>query len=240
MNTINPSNPSDNLISNAYAYKNQKTAAKAAVKADGHGMEAKISDKVDKVEKNPEIAIKKSSGVPETEGVYTKKTAHNEKAEGISAQINLLRQQSAESLVQMIYDVLSMEGRHRGATWAKLEDAVMSLKEQISSGALEVTPEEQAAAAAAIGDDGPWGVEAVSDRLVAMAVKLSGGDESKFKMMRSAIEAGFKMAEAMWGGELPEISYKTFEATMTKLAAAFGQNRHEASEASQAAESQPS
>ena len=35
--------------------------------------------------------------------------------------------------------------------------------------------------------------------------------------MRNAFEKGFKKAEQIWGGELPDISKRTYEATMKKF-----------------------
>ena len=56
-----------------------------------------------------------------------------------------------------------------------------------------------------------------SDRLVDFAKALTGGDSSKIESMRSAIKKGFEEAKKLWGGELPEISQKTYDATMKKL-----------------------
>ena len=209
---MNPIKPADNLANSVYTHKTAKKAA-----------EKDIAEK-NIINKNPEAAVnvKKSSEAPADDGVYSKKAGNINRAALESININAIRQQNAEQLIQMIYDVLNMQGRQGFMARGKLENAILGLKNYLENGGT-VTPEEQSAAAAAIADDGPWGVEAVSDRLVAMAVKFANGDESKFNMMKSAIEAGFKAAEAAWGGQLPEISYKTFEATMNKLAAAFGQ-----------------
>ena len=206
MNTIKPA---DNMIS---PYQNKTQTAKKAEKQE--------EDVKNNKDKNQPYVKKTGEQVQADSGVYSRKSVNKTKTGGIS--VNTLRQQNAEQLVQMIYDILSMQGRHGRIARARLEDAILGIKDYLENGGT-VSADEQAAAAAAIADGGPWGVEAVSDRLVAMAVKLADGDESKYKMMKSAIEAGFKMAEAAWGGQLPEISYKTFDATMTKLAAAFGQ-----------------
>lgn len=67
-----------------------------------------------------------------------------------------------------------------------------------------------------IGENGPLGVEAVSDRLVNFAKALSGGDKSKLTTLRKAIDQGFKEAEKILG-KLPEISQKTYDRIMEKL-----------------------
>lgn len=75
----------------------------------------------------------------------------------------------------------------------------------------EATREE---AAAQIADDGYWGVEQTSGRILDFARSLSGGDPSKIDLLRGAFEMGFKQASDAFGGELPEISQKTFEAVI--------------------------
>ncbi len=42
----------------------------------------------------------------------------------------------------------------------------------------------------------------------------AGGDEDKLRAGREGMLKGFKEAEAMWGGELPEISQKTMQASL--------------------------
>lgn len=75
----------------------------------------------------------------------------------------------------------------------------------------------RAKAAEAISENGEWGVEAVSDRLVAFAKAISGNDKTKVGELKAAIAEGFKEAERILGGKLPEISQKTYEETMRKL-----------------------
>ena len=68
-----------------------------------------------------------------------------------------------------------------------------------------------------ISDDGYWGVEKTSDRLVAMAQALSGGDSSKADLMIEAMEKGFSQATKAWGEDLPDICQKTIDAAKEKL-----------------------
>lgn len=68
-----------------------------------------------------------------------------------------------------------------------------------------------------IGEDGYWGVEQTSDRLVSMAQALSGGDASKADEMIAAIEKGFSQATKAWGDDLPDICRQTVDAATEKL-----------------------
>ena len=68
-----------------------------------------------------------------------------------------------------------------------------------------------------IAEDGYWGVEQTSDRIIDFAKALTGGDPSKIETMRKAFEKGFQMATKTWGDKLPDISQRTYEATMKKF-----------------------
>ena len=87
----------------------------------------------------------------------------------------------------------------------------------LRTGNFTVDAETKAQAQADIAEDGYWGVEQTSDRMIDFAKALSGGDPDKIEEMREAFQKGFKMAEEKWGGELPEISQKTYDATMEKF-----------------------
>lgn len=86
-----------------------------------------------------------------------------------------------------------------------------------------LTPEE---AQALVADDGYFGVEQTSDRIVDFAINAFGSDPAKLQQMKDAINKGFKEAQQAFGGALPEISQKTYETIMEKLdnfAASFDQ-----------------
>lgn len=87
----------------------------------------------------------------------------------------------------------------------------------LASGDYEVDPATKAQAQADIAEDGYWGVEATSSRIVDFATALTGGDPDKIEEMREAFKKGYAMAEKKWGGELPEISKQTYDAVMKKF-----------------------
>lgn len=78
----------------------------------------------------------------------------------------------------------------------------------------DMTPEE---AQKAISEDGEWGINAVSDRIVAFAIAISGNDASKLDTLKAAIDKGFEQASAALGGQLPDICSRTYDAIMQKL-----------------------
>lgn len=77
-----------------------------------------------------------------------------------------------------------------------------------------ISPEDQAAAQEAISEDGYWGVKQTSERIVAFAKALVGGDPSRVEEMRDAFVKGYQEAEKVWGSALPDISQKTYDAVM--------------------------
>ena len=60
-----------------------------------------------------------------------------------------------------------------------------------------------------VSEDGFFGVTQTSERIANFVINGAGGDESMMRAGREGMIQGFKEAEAMWGGELPEISQET-------------------------------
>ena len=68
-----------------------------------------------------------------------------------------------------------------------------------------------------VADGGYWSAENTSDRLVEFAKAISGGDVKQKDALVASIKEGFKQAEELWGGKLPQISQDTYRLTMEKL-----------------------
>lgn len=84
----------------------------------------------------------------------------------------------------------------------------------LKSGNYTVDAATQLQAQQDIAEDGYWGVKQTSERILSFANALTGGDPDKIEEMRSAFKKGYKQAEETWGGSLPEISQKTYDAVM--------------------------
>lgn len=87
----------------------------------------------------------------------------------------------------------------------------------VKNGKISVDPTTVAQAQKDIADDGYWGVEQTSERMVSMAKALSGGDSAKADEMIAAIKKGYEQAAKAWGGDLPDICQKTIDAATKKL-----------------------
>ena len=77
-----------------------------------------------------------------------------------------------------------------------------------------ITELSQEEATDLVGDDGFFGIEQTSSRVADFVLGFSGNDLDKLEAGRKGIVQGFKEAEKMWGGELPQISYDTQARTL--------------------------
>ena len=121
-------------------------------------------------------------------------------------QENTLTQASLTTEQQDVLDFLS----------GKESSSGMSLKNIGYEGKpiTELTPDE---AKQLVGEDGFFGVNQTSDRVANFVFSFAGNDLELLQKGREGILQGFKEAKKMFGGELPEISYKTQERTLTLL-----------------------
>lgn len=129
----------------------------------------------------------------------------------------------AEARTQQLRSLVEQMMGKQATTFGNATDIWQFLR----SGDYTVDPAVKAQAQADIAEDGYWGVAQTSDRIIDFATALTGGDPDKIEEMREAFKKGYAQAEKTWGGELPEISKKTYEAVMEKfdkLAAEAGLN----------------
>lgn len=87
----------------------------------------------------------------------------------------------------------------------------------LRTGNFTVDAETKAQAQKDIAEDGYWGVEQTSSRILDFAKALSGGDPSKIEKLRDAFKKGFEQATKTWGATLPDISQRTYDSTMKKF-----------------------
>lgn len=80
-----------------------------------------------------------------------------------------------------------------------------------------VTPETIQKAQEDVAPGGYWSPESTSDRFLEFAKALSGDDPAKADLLLDAFKKGYEEAEKIWGGELPEISKKTYDLTIEKF-----------------------
>ena len=72
----------------------------------------------------------------------------------------------------------------------------------------------QGEAQALIAEDGYFGVTKTAQRLADFVLTGGGEDLARLQTGREGVLKGFKEAEQLWGGKLPEISYQTLNKTL--------------------------
>ncbi len=127
--------------------------------------------------------------------------------EELIAKLKLDAQTRVQQLQDIVTQLISKQANAAGTAtdiWGFLRE-----------GKFEVDPETKAKAQADIAEDGYWGVKQTSERILDFAKALTGGDPSKIDSMKEAFKKGFEQAEKTWGGKLPEISQKTYDAVLS-------------------------
>lgn len=166
-------------------------------------------------EDNTEVSVE-TSYKEDVAAVYEKtdatKTTGNYKVDN-QALIQKLQSDAEQRTAQMRSLVQQMM-QQQGIAIGKADDMWSFL----ASGDFTVSAEVKAQAQADIAEDGYWGVNQTSDRILEFAKALSGGDASKADELLKAVEKGFKLATKSWGKELPDISNRTMSAVREKFA----------------------
>ena len=98
-----------------------------------------------------------------------------------------------------------------------LQDQGLELQFSTSDGEVNFNTMTQEEAQDLVSEDGYFGVDKTSQRIVDFAINGFGRDPEKLQQMKDAIDQGFKDAQDAFGGALPEISQQTYEAIMEKL-----------------------
>lgn len=154
----------------------------------------------------PEVVatFEKTAEMPKKATYSINKMSDEDRANLVS---KLKEEQNAREsqLMNLVSDMLGKQGK----AFATAND----MWKFLASGNYEVDAATKAQAQADIAEDGFYGVKQTSQRMFDFACALAGDDEEKMKKMQSAVQKGYEMAQATWGGALPDICQKTMDAT---------------------------
>ena len=168
---------------------------------------------VNKVKSEKATSDKVTTSEAETQGVvYEKSDATATTKTDYSAIVKQLKAEQ-ETRKQQLMDLVLSTLKGQGKSFS-LANGLAEIFEN-----LEVDEKTIAQAKEDISEDGYWGINQTSDRLVSMAQALCGGDKSKADEMINAIKKGYEQATKAWGKELPEICSQTLDATIGKMEA---------------------
>ena len=121
----------------------------------------------------------------------------------------------AEARTSQLRSIVEQLITKQGTAFGKASDDDMW--KFLAKGEFTVSADVKAQAEADIAEDGYWGVDQTSDRILDFAKALAGNDPEKAEEMLEAFKEGFKQATKTWGDELPEISQKTYDAVLEKF-----------------------
>lgn len=167
--------------------------------------DSKVSSKKTESSKNDT-----STGVIYEKG-SSDKSSSSQKTQN-SALIAKMKADSDNRISQLRGIVEQMMSK-QGAAIGKADDMWSFL----AGGNFTVSADVKAQAQADIAEDGYWGVNQTSDRILDFAKALSGNDKSKAQELADAFKKGFDQATKAWGGKLPDISQQTYDKVLEKF-----------------------
>ncbi|MCX4326988.1 MAG: hypothetical protein OSJ45_06800 [Lachnospiraceae bacterium] len=182
------------------AYETTTTTAAAAAKEAAQQKDTTAAEK----NTSSEVVYEKSN--------TTKKDSANQiyNRDSVISKLKADQKSRADSMRGLVEKLLSKQTN-------KYNLANTNLSTLFGAAAKNADPATIKKAQEDISEDGYWGVNKTSDRLVSMAIALAGGDTGKADEMMAAIQKGYDKATAAWGKELPDISKRTLEATKQKM-----------------------
>ena len=192
----------------ASATSNVNTASKVAEKTNEE-VNTTVAEKANSFD---ETAVVYEKTQPEENSVTVKNNAGIDR-EAIIAQMKA----DTEARMNQLTDIVKKMMAGQGNAFAMAsEDDVWSF---LASGDYTVTEAAKLQAQEDISEDGYWGVEQTSERILDFAKALSGGDVSKADELFDAFKKGYEQATGAWGKELPDISKETYKAVEEKFEA---------------------
>lgn len=165
-----------------------------------------------------EAQVAKTTPAEDT-GVVYEKSKENEKVTSTKDNKAIIAKlkADAEERTAQLRSIVEQLITKQGTAFGKASDDEMW--KFLAKGDFTVSPDVKAQAQADIAEDGYWGVEQTSDRILDFAKALAGNDPDKAEEMLEAFKKGYKEATKTWGDELPEISQKTYDAVLEKFEA---------------------
>jgi hypothetical protein len=141
---------------------------------------------------------------------FTEKISKEEVLE-IKAQI---AEQAKEMMLKSTATQNYIQKREQNDVFLKQYDEFQSFLQDIGYDGKPIAELSQDEAAELVAEDGFFGVAQTSERIAAFVINGAAGNEELLRAGREGMLQGFKEAEAMWGGELPEISQETMQASI--------------------------
>ncbi|BEU86555.1 hypothetical protein TAMA11512_00190 [Selenomonas sp. TAMA-11512] len=174
---------------------------------------------------NVEISANAKSAASAKDAGKAAEAAGAAKAKGLTNdQVSALQSDLDRSYSLMIQTMSELNAKlqgyqDQGIGWLVGENGRKVSTAMFALPAVATTPEE---AAKAIAPGGDWSVEAVSDRIMNLAVAIAGSDPAMLEKMRGAVEKGFEQAgvafkSAFGTDKMPAITDETHTHIMKRF-----------------------
>lgn len=141
----------------------------------------------------------------EIKTLYTEKISKDEALK--------IREQIKENANAMAFNSAGVQGALKNSDdiFAKQYEEFQSFLKDIGYTGKPIAELSQAEAAELVSEDGFFGIEKTAQRIADFVINGAAGDEKMLRAGREGMLRGFKEAEEIWGGALPDISQKTMQ-----------------------------
>lgn len=173
----------------------------------------KAAEETKTTEETKEAAASKTS--QDTAVVYEKgsdsvsKTDRKKSNAAIIAQMKADTEARTSQLRSLVEKMISKQGQ----TLGKADDMWSFL----AKGNFKADPETIAQAKKDVAEDGYWGAEQTSDRILSFAKALAGDDPDKAEELLTAFKKGYAQATGAWGDRLPSLCSDTYDLVEKKF-----------------------
>lgn len=153
-----------------------------------------------------------------THAYQAAKSDHISKSKDVEELKELHKESKAKQFAQVMSEVQSfVKGRAEENSFEVQYQEFQEFLEGIEYEGPAIASLSQDEASELVSEDGFFGVKQTSERIAEFVISGAGGDEVLLREGRKGILQGFKEAEEMWGGKLPDISYETIEKAVSMI-----------------------
>lgn len=158
-----------------------------------------------------ETASSKTS--EDTAVVYEKNSASTSKTTKSNPAIVAQMKADAEARTSQLKSLVEKMITKQGQTLGTANDMWSFL----AKGKFKADPETIAQAQKDVAEDGYWGAEQTSDRILSFAKALAGDDPDKAEELLTAFKKGYAEATHAWGDRLPSLCSDTYDLVEKKF-----------------------
>ena len=183
----------------AAAAYTQQTSGTKTVKETKEVKETNTSAKTDQ---DTAVVYEKSDAA-------SSKTANTKSNAAIIAQLKADAEARTSQLQSLVEKMITKQGQTLGTA-----DDMWSF---LAKGDFTADPETIAQAKKDVAEDGYWGAEQTSDRILSFAKALAGDDPDKAEELLNAFKKGYSQATKTWGSDLPSLCSDTYDLVEKKF-----------------------